>query len=192
MLVLAALLALLGWSLRNSHGELAMYGTLLLLPPLLTFLILNPSFVALRYFLLPLAFVPLLAGGALGRAGRTGPLAWARAGRGEYRAAIAWMLEKSRETVPTVSSDIAFDTRKTLAYHAQYVAGRGLRWVEPAQIGPEGVEWIVIASAELPPENFADRGSNYRRSREFAGPRACRAGGASSSTECCRGSRRSP
>jgi hypothetical protein len=71
--------------------------------------------------------------------------------------------------VPTVSSDIAFDTRKTLAYHAQYVAGRGLRWVEPAQIGPEGVEWIVIASAELPPENFADRGSNYRRSREFAG-----------------------
>ncbi len=190
MLVLAALLALLGWSLRRSHGELAMYGTLLLLPPLLTFLILNPSFVALRYFLLPLAFVPLLAGGALGRAGRTGllvttlicvgnlaqSLAWARAGRGEYRAAIAWMLEQSRETVPTVSSDIAFDTRKTLAYHAQFVAGRGLRWVEPAQIGPEGVEWIVIASAELPPENFADRGSNYRRSREFtgAGPSAYR------------------
>jgi hypothetical protein len=186
LVVLAGLLLLLGWSLRHRQGELAMYGTLLALPFLLTFLILNPSFVALRYFLVPLSLLPLLAGGALatlGQAGRAGlvvtalicvgnlkqSLTWAQAGRGEYRAAIAWMLEQSREAVPTVSSDIAFDTRKTLAYHAQYVAGRGLRWVEPAQIGPEGVEWIVIASSQLPPENFTDRGSNYRRSREFAG-----------------------
>ncbi len=187
---LALLLALLAWSLRSRRADAALLAMLLLFAPLLTFSVLDPAFVALRYFLLPLAFLPALAGGALAARGRLGAALTlllvlanlvqdfhlARSGRGEYRAAIRWMLEHSPAEQPSVTSDIAFDTRKTLAYHAQFQSGRGLRWVEPAQVGPQGVDWIVIASNALPPEEFADRGMRYRRSTSFEaqGPSAYR------------------
>ncbi len=167
----AALLGLaLAAEFRPREGRSWVYLVLLVAPPLLTALVLRPQFVALRYFSVPLAATSVLLGSALGRLaarGRTAYLAalgllgvlvahnllrdvaLARAGRGHFREALEYVLAHSPGPAPSLSSDLEFDTRLTVEFHARTL-GRPLVW--RAHPPPEGVDWWIATATEHPPE----------------------------------------
>lgn len=156
---------------------------LLIVPPLVTALVLKPHFVALRYFSVPLAGLTVLLGLALGRLPRLAALALlgalaglnlardaalARAGRGQYRAALEYMASESEGASLALASDLPFDTRLTVEFHARGLA-KPVAWF-PAP-PPQGVDWLIVTRAERPPLVQAS-GVRYtlRRVFEAAGP----------------------
>lgn len=151
---------------------------LILVPPLATALLLKPEFVALRYFSVPLAGATLLLARALGRLPRTAGLLllgaiaalnlardvhYARAGRGEFRAALEYMAGATSGPGMSLSSDLSFDTRLTVEYHARGLS-KGIAWFPKPPAA--GVDWMIV-TAELRPQVLEVGGVRYVQTRVF-------------------------
>ncbi|MBK7643621.1 MAG: hypothetical protein IPJ19_11350 [Planctomycetes bacterium] len=156
---------------------------LLLAPPLATALILRPDFVALRYFSVPLAGVLILLGRALERLPRVVGLLLlalialhnglrdvqlARAGRGQFRAALEYMAAQTPAPGMTLSSDLPFDTRLTVEYHSRGLV-KAIQWFQKPPA--EGVDWWIVTEHERAPQ-LALGVRHYALARVFeaAGP----------------------
>ena len=181
--------ALLGAALAFEKRERLVLALLLLAAPLATALLLKPDFVALRYFSVPLAGALILLGGVLGRLQRQGlagrvaaPLClclvtgltlardveYARAGRGHFREALEYIASHTTGASASLASDLPFDTRLTVEYHA-----RGLRkplaWFQEPPAA--GVDWWI--RTQVPgPSVLEIGGRRYVLERVFeaAGP----------------------
>ena len=151
---------------------------LILVPPLATALILKPEFVALRYFSVPLAGATLLLARALGRLPRAAALLllvviaglnlvrdvhYARAGRGEFRAALEYMAASSASPSMSLASDLSFDTRLTVEYHSRGLS-KPIAWFQkpPAT----GVDWWIV-TAPARPQSLELAGQHYTLARVF-------------------------
>jgi hypothetical protein len=158
---------------------------LVCVPPLATALILRPDFVALRYFSVPLAGATILLGRALGRLPRAAAIvlvcaiaglnlvrdaSYARAGRGQFRAALEYMAAQTRAPGLALASDLPFDTRLTVEYHARGL-GKSIAWYAKPPAG--GVDWLIVTAAARP-EALELGGVRYALARVFdaAGPSA--------------------
>jgi hypothetical protein len=153
---------------------------LLLVPPLATALLLHPDFVALRYFSVPLAGATILLGRALGRLARWAGILLlsaiaalnlardaelARAGRGQFRAALEYMAANTDGPAVSFGTDLPLETSTTVEYHA-----RGLgKTVSPGF----PADWLIVTRAQHPPQLEAG-GQRFvlRRVFEGAGPSA--------------------
>jgi hypothetical protein len=89
-----------------------------------------------------LACAGLLVAFVLGNAFQIAPLL--RHGRGSYREALAWMAERSREPVLSVTSNLDFQTRIVFGYYARALPpGRTLRYYEWEERPKGGTEWLI-------------------------------------------------
>jgi hypothetical protein len=173
--VLAGLLAAAGvgagvWFARERPSRewvfFAAVLTLPLFPPLLR---LRPDFYP-RYFLSSVPFVLILLGRVLGRMWRSGTAArfaavgivaafcagnlaraadFLRAGRGQYRAALAYMAARSGDGELVVTSDHDFRNRTVFAFYANrdFPAVR-LQYVPYADWAATEPRWAVLQSFE--------------------------------------------
>jgi hypothetical protein len=186
-------LALLRWA-RRGDDEWIVFAVTIALAPLIVMTLLRPEVVAVRYFLIGIAFALLLVASLLADAfssGTAGKIAagvflalfvlgnavhtarFLEHGRGGYRAALAFMAERSRDGVISVESDHAFRTGLVLQHYARelapskhlVVAQRDATRPTLAQRMPaHGPEWRVIQRAENPdatPGHLRDRSGRH-------------------------------
>src|SRR5260221_357238 len=149
---------------------------LLVGPPLATALVLKPEFVALRYFSVPLAGAPILFGRALGRLARLPALVllgaitalnlardvgYARAGRGHFREALEYMVAQTPGPSLSLASDLPFDTRLAVEYHARGLS-KPIAWFQA--LPAAGVDWWIV-TAPLHPQRLELGGRPYALAR---------------------------
>ena len=95
-----------------------------------------------------------------------------RYGRGDYQAAVQWMLGRSSDDKLTVGSDHDFRNAMVLRYvPAAGGPSRKLVYHELGRVARQGPEWIVLHSQQLrpvpPPAVRDDYGNEYRLERVF-------------------------
>jgi hypothetical protein len=89
-----------------------------------------------------------------------------RFGRGQYRAAIAFMAARTEGDVITVSSDHDFRNGMVLRYYATGLRGHGhVRYIEAADTAGHP-EWLLVHNLESPPKAPRCRG-DYALERVF-------------------------
>ena len=187
----------LGFGLRNlkQRGDPLWLGVAVTawLAPVLTLLLLRPDVVAVRYFLVPIAFcliaLAVVAGPVLRRPGAPRSVVVAligllilgngfhtfrffQDGRGGYSAALALMAERSPGGRIEVGSDHDFRNGSVLRFYARYLPpSKRLDYRPRNQWPPGGPDWLVIHRPERPAHS-RDRlelpgGERYRLEAEF-------------------------
>jgi uncharacterized membrane protein (GlpM family) len=160
---------------RRGDEEWIVFAVTILVAPLVVMTLLRPDVVALRYFLISIAFGVLLAASLLAdafRSGRPGRIAvgvilalfvagnglhtarFLEHGRGGYRAALAFMAERSPTDEISVGADHEFRTGLVLQHYARRLPRTHrlmLARRDRASSAPrEGPEWRVVHRAENP------------------------------------------
>lgn len=161
--------------------------------PALTFASFRPDVVALRYFLVGIAFALVAAGDGLARlwdrgaSGRRATalllalffaghaahyVAFLRHGRGAYREAIATMAREQPGEALHVASDHDFRNGAVLRFYAPTLpADTSLIYHAEGRWPRQGVDWVVTHEAlrrEAPPQRILDRhGVVYERTNGF-------------------------
>jgi hypothetical protein len=194
-LALAAGIALLGvrLSLRKGDDEWILMGFAVLLAPGFVLLLMRPEVVAVRYFLIGIAFYLLLAARAtadLYRAGgwrRAGCIAavalflagnaahyvpFARLGRGGYSEALRFMVDSSPAPQVSVGGDHDFRNGMVLRFYARTLPGdRRLIYHERGHWPRNGPEWLVRHAGRRPekpsPAIVDENGNRYEFARGF-------------------------
>jgi hypothetical protein len=165
--VVAALLVGLGSvaSWRDRSGLWLCYVIAIVLSPAVLIVVRPPEFIAIRYFLVSAAVFVLLLSRLLAglcRRGRGGQIAYLvlialfvfgngvyttdliRLGRGDYSAAIRYMIGQTPGGVITVGSDHDFRNALLLSFYArQVVGGRRLTYVDNAAYRPDSPTWLI-------------------------------------------------
>jgi hypothetical protein len=130
------------------------------------FLVRRPPFLFERYFLIPLVFFLLLSALILGQLVRRSGLARAaglvllgvflagnawtvgafiQAGRGQFHAALAWLIEHDERDPVWVTGDDDFRVRKYILFYAPSLApGRRVIYRSQAELRPGGADWLLI------------------------------------------------
>jgi hypothetical protein len=130
------------------------------------FLIPRPPFLFERYFLIPFVFFLLLAGHVLGTLWRQGWLArrllalivltailagntahvldFVRAGRGEFRQALAWVARNDPAAVVEVAGDHDFRVRKYVEFYARRVDGGRVKYLGEDELPAGGAAWLLV------------------------------------------------
>lgn len=163
------------------------------LAPLLVFVLLQPDVIAVRYFLIGIAFALLLFADLLAAGLRAGggrrllaalagllflagsashDAAFLEYGRGGFRAALFTMARADESPAIRVASDHDFRTGSVLRFYARELPGdRTLAYLPRDARPPGGAEWMILHRAQRP-ERAATRladaaGNGYALVAEF-------------------------
>ena len=165
----------------------------ILLAPLLAIATLRPDVLAVRYFLIGIVFILLLAAFVLAQALRAGGASRAVAlaalvvflagnglhtlrflehGRGGFLAALLTMAEQTQGERIVVGSDHDFRTGTVLRFYAsQLPAGQTLDYRPRGHWPRGGPEWLILHRAERPAQTrdrlALDSGERFRLVAEF-------------------------
>jgi hypothetical protein len=179
---------------RNGSDRWIFYAVAILGSPAALLAVTRHELIFERYFLINLAFLLLLAssllaagwhsGGwrrfsacllvavfLLGNAIHTGRLL--RLGRGEYRAALAYIAENSPEREITLGGDHDFRNGTAIAYHSRRLnSDKRFRYLAAGQWPREGPQWLVLhrqTQSTLPSTTLVDPNGNlYRLERSYS------------------------
>lgn len=174
----AAIVAGCSWRLREDSHATGFGLALVVIAPLAMAVVVRPPFLFPRYFLPALAAMPFCTAVVLAhgfRAERRFPRYAAAAGlmlllagnlrhtaelvtigRGQCRAALAHLAERSPPGEILVSSDHNFGIGKLVAFHAPHIpSGERIRYCNGDRWPPTGPDWLILhrakESAEVPP-----------------------------------------
>lgn len=166
--ILAAGLRLLG---RDKAGSVVFFTSVIVVFPILLAVVRNAETIYIRYFIISIAFLLLLASfvlASLYERGRMGKLACGlllavflaangrhvaqlfKDGRGHYRDAIHYIAAHTRGPVITIDSDNDFQVPLLLDYYADATGGKKVEY-RLKKSGPWGAEWLVCQK-----ESFED------------------------------------
>lgn len=186
-LLVAVVLAANAWMSRHDGSQRWVFDLgVVLLAPLFTLLVLEPDYLAARYFLVSIAFFLLVLARVLARlwmVGTSGRVAvvlvllayaagnaaeaapFVRVGKGGYAAALQHMGEYSAGRAITVRCVPDIGDPMLLEYHARGLA-KPLRFFHAGSAPAGGVEWLIRSSKLHDPgfePEFVVRGRGARR-----------------------------
>jgi hypothetical protein len=204
--VIALALFALGLRLLAAHGETVwvFFLVTVVAAPLL-FTIWQPPQLYERYYLIPFAFMLLPVAHVLGtlwraRLAHLGFSGWplsvlsllllqviaigslihvcqyARYGRGQFRQALAWVLQNDPAPVVEIAGDHDLRVRQYIDFYARYLPdSRALVYVSRDHLSADGVTWLFVhrlgyppGAEEDPPEVERDsKGNRYRLVRAY-------------------------
>jgi hypothetical protein len=169
---------------RERTGAFVFFAGVILVFPILLAVVRNAETIYVRYFIISIAFLLILASFVLaslyhqGRAGKWGCClllgayfaanGWHIAelfkyGRGQYGEAIHYMAGRSRGAEISIDSDNDFQVPLMLEYYAGATEGKKMEY-RLKKSGPWGAEWLVCQK-----ESFEDPAPPHARFAESAG-----------------------
>lgn len=178
---------------RESSGLWLFYAGAIVLSPVLLTVVTPTEFLFVRYFLVSAVFFLLLFGHVLARfytRTRWGKFACVIVilsmtggnivftaqllvrGRGNYLAAMRYIMENSPEGVVTIGSDHDFRNKAVMTFYAKHVGtGKPLKYVDAYPWPRSGVTWYVthsLAEKPSPPPSIRDvAGNRYELMKHF-------------------------
>jgi hypothetical protein len=182
-LVLAGVLFALGMALLlREEGDVWLFFAVAVVGSPALFLVRRPPFLFERYFLIPFAFFLLLSGHALGALWRRGAAqprgrGWqrcllavlvlvavlagdcarvaefSRAGRGQFREALAWVARHDSGPVIAVTGNHDFRVQKYVDFYARYLEGTTeVVYLPASELPAGGVRWLLVHQPDDQPE----------------------------------------
>lgn len=154
---------------RERTGSFVFFAGVILVFPILLAVIRNAETIYVRYFIISIAFLLILAGFVLASLYYRGPAGKAvcclllgvflaangwhvaelfKYGRGHYREAIHYMAGHSHGSTISIDSDNDFQVPLMLDYHAGAMAGKKVEY-RLKKSGPWGAEWLVCQKDSL-------------------------------------------
>ncbi len=179
---------------KRNEEDAVFYAAAILIAPLLQmYFMQGERMLLVRYFMVPIAFSYLLMGRAAGHlAGQgrgyavltaillTAFLAGNGAnihrllkyGRGNYLAALTYMIQTSPQRVVTVSSDQDFRNKMTIDFYRPYLPpGRTLQYIPSDEVKTHPPEWMILSTHQIlgssPPTFNTSDMKGYRLVREY-------------------------
>ena len=188
---IAALLIILSLAvIRNSSTDewlLMLFATVA--SPCLVLVLIRPTYLYERYFLVDIAFVFVALGWLISAVARRAPAAAVALvslfvvansvhtsrlitlGRGNYLPAMQFMIEHSNRPTITIGSDHDFRNRTVLAFYRQFLPPSVRFAYLPRDEWPvEGPEWLLLHSQDaafVPPMALAAAGIRYQLDRVY-------------------------
>jgi hypothetical protein len=179
---------------RTDRARAACYVTIVVGAPALVLLSTRHELVYPRYFLIPVCFGLLVIGEELTRWGRSGPRGrlarvvvvllcvtlngrWIvrllNGGRGQYVAALTWMVERTSGDQVVIAGDHDFRNGSIVDFYAPRLWPRGptIIYTRKDRLSPEGTQWWLAHNFEAtraPPASIRDRFDNaYQLEKMF-------------------------